>query len=65
MEEKIFNHVIEARRLASMTGGYYALIDGKVDFEIPPSKYPKVVIRRIKAAYLNTFICELDLKSEN
>ena len=43
---------IEAAKLAGLFDGmYYAIIDGMVDFDIKPSRYPGIVIRRIKADY--------------
>lgn len=43
---------IEAAKLAGyFDGQFYAIIDGMVDFDIKPSRYAGVVIRRIKADY--------------
>lgn len=35
---------------------YYAQIDGKIDFDIMPAKYPAVILRRIRHAYANQWI---------
>ena len=44
--------MIEASKLAGLFDSkYYALIDGLVDFDIEPSKYHKVVMRRIWKSY--------------
>lgn len=52
MNESFMNHVIGAWKLAGHFDGlYYAFIDDMLDCELKPSRYPKVVIRRIKAAY--------------
>jgi hypothetical protein len=59
MKEQYFNHTIEAVKLAgAFDGRYYPLIDGMLDCEIAPSKYPAVTIRRIKHAYAMGFIFE-------
>lgn len=59
MKKKFFKHIIEAVRLAGMCDGkYHALIDGMLDIDIKPSKYAKVVIKRIENAYANRFIFE-------
>lgn len=59
MDEIYFNHVIGAWKLAGHFDGlYYPLIDGMLDCELRPSKYPKVVIRWIKASYAMRFIFE-------
>lgn len=57
MESKLLGHKIEAVKLAGRFDGlYYPLIDGMLDTEIKPSKYPAIVLRRIKQAYANRFI---------
>lgn len=46
------HRMIDAVKLAGMFDGlYYAEIDGMIDFEIRPSRYPAVTIKRIKADY--------------
>lgn len=52
------NHTIEAAKLAGQGGYYYAFIDGMLDYEICCSRYPKIVIRRIKTFYAMQFIEE-------
>ena len=49
--------MIEASKLAGLFDGkYYAIIDGLVDFVIQPSRYHKVVMRRIVTNhYYNRF----------
>ena len=45
-------HEIEAAKLAgAFDGKYYAIVDGLIDFDITPSKYHKVVMRRIVREY--------------
>jgi hypothetical protein len=45
-------HMIDAVRLAGLFDGlYYAEIDGMIDFDIKPSRYPAVTIKRIKTDY--------------
>jgi hypothetical protein len=48
---------IEASKLAGRFDGmYYAIIDGLIDYDIQPSRYHKVVIRRIVTNhYYNRF----------
>ena len=59
MDENFLGHKIGAWKLAGHFDGlYYALIDEKVDFDIQPSRYPKVTINRIKHIYSNQFIFE-------
>ena len=61
MEEQFLNHTIGAHKLACNYQGYHAFIDGKVDFDIKPSHYAKVIIKRIKKAYANRFIFEKEI----
>lgn len=59
MEKTFLRHKIGAWKLAGHFDGlYYAFIDEMLDTEINPSKYPAVVIRRIKKAYSHMFIFE-------
>lgn len=59
MEKQFLGHTIGAWKLAGHFDGlYYAIIDGRVDFEIIPSKYPAVTIKRIESAYAMRFIFE-------
>lgn len=59
MDVQYFDHVIGAWKLAGHFDGlWYAFIDGMLDCDIRPSRYPAVTIRRIKAAYAMTFIFE-------
>ena len=59
METKFLGHTIGAWKLAGQSSSYYhAFIDGMLDSDIEPSKYPAVVIRRIKSAYANLFILD-------
>jgi len=48
-----FRHrMIDAVKLAGRFDGmYYADIDGMIDFDIQPSRYPAIVIKRIKGNY--------------
>jgi hypothetical protein len=47
-----YGYEIDAVKLAGAFDGlYYADIDGKIDFEIKPSKYAAIVIKRIKRVY--------------
>lgn len=57
MDVNYLGHIIGAWKLAGLFDGlFYAFIDGNVDFEIEPSRYAAVVLRRIKAAYHQMFI---------
>ena len=65
MEKDFLGHRIGAWKLAGLFDGlYYAIIDGMVDFDIKPSKYPAVVINKIKKYYANTFIFEHSKKGD-
>lgn len=56
MDIQFLGHTIGAWKLAGQTGGYHGFIDGMLDYDIAPSRYKAVVIRRIKAMYANQFI---------
>jgi len=57
MDKTFLNHTIGAWKLAGHFDGlYYALIDGMVDFDIIPSRYAAVTIKRIESAYAMRFI---------
>jgi hypothetical protein len=57
MDKQFLSHTIGAWKLAGHFDGlYYAFIDNNVDFDITPSRYPAVTIRRIESAYANRFI---------
>lgn len=59
MDKNYLGHVIGAWKLAGRFDGlYYAFIDGMLDYDIKPSKYPAVVIRRIQNAVANKWIAE-------
>jgi len=59
MIKYILGHQLAAHKLAGHFDGlYYAFINGMVDFDIQPSRYPAVTIRRIIKAYANRFIFE-------
>lgn len=59
MDVSWMGHTIGAWKLAGAFDGlYYGFIDGMLDCELKPSRYPAVTIRRIKAAYAMTFIFE-------
>lgn len=61
MKEQYLDHTLEAAKLAGVYDGrYYAIIDGLVDFDIRPSKYARVTIRRIYRAWANRLIFERD-----
>lgn len=59
MDKTLLGHKIGAWKLAGRFDGlYYAFVDDMLDVDIEPSKYPAVVIRRIKKAYTQQFIFE-------
>jgi hypothetical protein len=59
MDKLFLGHKIGGWKLAGYFDGlYYAMIDDKVDFDIKPSKYVRVVMRRIEKAYAMDFIFE-------
>lgn len=59
MDKEFLGHKIGAWKLEGMFDGlYYPIIDGMLDCDIKPSKYPAVTIRRIEDAYAMTFIFE-------
>lgn len=59
MDKEFLNHKIGAWKLALHYDGlYYAFIDDMLDTDIKPSKYPKVVIKRIRVAWGKRFTFE-------
>lgn len=59
MDATFLRHKIGAWKLAGRFDGfYYAFIDNMLDTDIKPSRYPAVVIRRIKKAYYSRFMFE-------
>lgn len=59
MDTNFLGHKIGAWKLAGRFDGlYYAFVDDLIDFDIEPSKYPAVVIRRIKKAWGNILATE-------
>lgn len=59
MEQTFLRYKIGAWKLAGAFDGlYYAFVDDMLDVDIKPSRYAKVVLNRIKSAYVVQFIFE-------
>jgi hypothetical protein len=59
MDQNFLSHVIGAWKLAGHYDGlYYGFVDGLLDCDVKPSKYPRVTLRRIRRMWGNRLTWE-------